>query len=352
MTEGSWGALPTVNGFAARCAVVALQKRNIAITPLLQRAGLSESNFGDQQHRISATAQAKLLELGAEKLDDTVFGLHLAEQADPRDAGILFYVASGGQDLREALRQFARYFRIVNEAVRFKLIETSEGVAVEVTFVGLPRHSIRQNAEFGIAVIMKALRMVTGRKIRPIRVAFAHSRNSNLREFERFYLCPVEFASTFDLLELPNEALAIPLITADTKLVEALQPFCDVAAKQRNTAIGTVRSAVENEVQRLLPHGKAHKQNIAKMLALSTRTLSRKLTEEGTTFEKVLDDLRRSLALQYIKDPGISLSQIAYLLGYEGSSSFNHAFMRWTGSSPSAVRSEKGLPAPATALLS
>jgi AraC-like DNA-binding protein len=153
-------------------------------------------------------------------------------------------------------------------------------------------------------------------------------------------------------LEFSNEALAIPLVTADTKLVKALQPFCDVAAKERNTTVGTLRSAVENQVQRMLPHGKAHKQNIAKMLAMSTRTLSRKLSEEGTTFEKVLDELRRRLALQYTKVAGISLSQIAWLLGYEGSTSFNHAFVRWTGRSPSAVRSEKRLPAPTRALLS
>ena len=78
----------------------------------------------------------------------------------------------------------------------------------------------------------------------------------------------------------------------------------------------------------------------------SERTLTRKLADEGTTYEQVLDQLRHSLALQYMKEQGVSLSQIAWLLGYEGSSSFNHAFVRWTGRSPSATRNEKQLPAP------
>ena len=72
----------------------------------------------------------------------------------------------------------------------------------------------------------------------------------------------------------------------------------------------------------------------------------RKLAEESTSYEQVLDELRRSLALQYIKDLGISLSQIAWLVGYGGSTSFTHAFARWTGRSPSAARNEEQLPPP------
>jgi AraC-like DNA-binding protein len=70
------------------------------------------------------------------------------------------------------------------------------------------------------------------------------------------------------------------------------------------------------------------------------------LADENTTYEEVVDQLRRSLALQYVKEPSLSLSQIAWLLGYEGSTSFNHAFKRWTGQSPSAARNQKQLPAP------
>ena len=95
-----------------------------------------------------------------------------------------------------------------------------------------------------------------------------------------------------------------------------------------------------------LPHGKAKRHRVARTLGHSQRTLARKLADEGTTYEQVLDDLRQSLALQYIKEHGVSLSQVAWLLGYEGSTSFNHAFKRWTGQSPSAARNQKQLPAP------
>ena len=190
------------------------------------------------------------------------------------------------------------------------------------------------------------MREHAGRNVRPTNVAFAHARSSDLREFERFFGCPVEYGAPTDRWTFSNETLALPLLTGDPYLLETLQPFCDEAAKERNTPKGTLRASVENEVQKFLPHGKAKRQTVAKALGMSERTLSRKLTEERTTYDEIVDQLRRSLALQYIKDRGISLSQIAWLLGYEGSTSFNHAFVRWTGGSPTMSRKEKQLPAP------
>jgi AraC-like DNA-binding protein len=326
-----------VTGFAARRAVAALQRRHVAIAPLLQRAGISEHDLATKQNRMSAVAQGKLLEYAAEALDDSVLGLHLAQQTNPREAGLLFYVVSAAKTVGEALALLERYFQIVNEAVRLKLMPGPTGVIVEVSFIGLSRHRIQHNTEFGIGVIVKALRVIAGRNIRPTYVMFAVPRNSDQREFERFYGCPVDFGALRDQLVFSTETLALPLVTEDRYLLETLEPLCDAAARELRTPKGTLRVAVENEVRTLLPHGKAQRSNVAKTLALSERTLSRRLADEGTTYADVVDQLRRSLALQYVKERSISLSQIAWLLGYEELTSFNHAFKRWTGCAPSAV---------------
>src|SRR6516225_7023553 len=96
--ESNRQVLPTAMGFAAKEAIAALRN-----------------------HRIPAVAQVKFLDYAAEAMNDSAFGLHLVEQTDPRDAGIYFYVASAAKDIDEALALYARYFRIVNEAVRLKL---------------------------------------------------------------------------------------------------------------------------------------------------------------------------------------------------------------------------------------
>ena len=160
--------------------------------------------------------------------------------------------------------------------------------------------------------------------------------------------CPVEFGGSNDELVFSNQKSRCASHYGGHALAEtSFDPICDEAAKQRETPPANLRASVENEAYKLLPHGRAQRHNVAKNLAMSPRTLARRLASEGTTFEEVVDELRRSLALQYIKTPSVSLSQVAWLLGYEGSTSFSHAFARWTGRSPSVVRNEKQLPAPA-----
>ena len=340
--------LPMATGFAARRTIAALRKRDIDPSPLLRQAGLAGQDLSKTQERISAVAQAKLLELAAEALRDPALGFHLAAEADPREAGLLFYVASAAKDLGEAITLFARYCRIVNEAIRAHLTRRPNELIIEVHIAGVPRFRAAQNTEFGVTVIIKGLRAIAGRTVRPAKIVLAHVRNAGLPEFERFCGCPVEFGGSSDQLIFSNESLATPLITEDMHLLEVLRPICEEAAKQRETAPGTLRAQVETEAQKLLPHGRARRHHVAKKLALSTRTLARRLATEGTSYEEVVDELRRSLALQYVRTPGISLSQIAWLLGYEGPTSFNHAFRRWTGGPPSAARVEQQLlPPPA-----
>jgi hypothetical protein len=189
--ERSRVILPSATGFAARQAIAVLRRRNVPIAPLLKRAGVSEAEIDNLQRRIPAMAQGKLLEYAAEALRDSEFGLHLAEEANPREAGLLFYVASAAQDVGDALALAARYCRIVNDAVRLRLSQSPDGVIVETRFVGLPRHFAWQNTEFVIAALIKGLRKMAGRDFRPTQVSFTLARNSERREFERFFGCPV-----------------------------------------------------------------------------------------------------------------------------------------------------------------
>jgi len=214
----------------------------------------------------------------------------------------LFYAMSAAENVSEALTLLMHYCRIVNESVRLKLAQQPDGMLVDASFSGIARHRIRQNAEFQFAVVVQAIREITGLNVCPTRVACAHGRTTDVKEFERFFGCPVEFAASSDQIGFSNETLALPLITEDPHLLETLRPFCEEAARARNTTHGTMRAAVENEIQRLLPHGRARAEIVAKALAVGSRTLTRRLAEEGTNFAEVVDGLRRSLAAQYLHE--------------------------------------------------
>ena len=93
---------------------------------------------------------------------------------------------------------------------------------IEIKFVGVPRHFAWQNTEFIVASLIKGLREMAGRDFRPTQVGFTLAREPDSGEFERFFGCPVEFSGLADQFSFSNETLAIPLVTRDQHLLEAL----------------------------------------------------------------------------------------------------------------------------------
>jgi AraC-like DNA-binding protein len=328
----------TVSGFAARAALAALRARSIDETPALRRAGLSEYDPDDRQRRISAISQARLVELASGATGDTAFGLHLAAEANPREAGLLFYAVAAAKDVREALELFARYARVVNDSVKVAVVPKTSGVTLAISYVGISRHRFPQIVEFQFAIVVKALREVAGRNFSLTRVLCAHARASGQKEFDRFFGCHVEFTAQADALDFSDETLSLTLVTSDRYLLETLRPFCEAATKAHPSAQGSLCASVENEIYRLLPHGRANLKTVARALGASDRTLVRRLAEEGTTFARIIDDLRHELSLQYLEGSDFTIAQIAWLLGYEQPESFSHAFRRWTGRPPSQIR--------------
>ena len=332
-------APPTGIGFAARRVLAILQKRKIDAAPLLRRAGLSDYNpdivsngFPLPARRSSSSVQRK--PWGTRRSD---FTLRRRQTREKRVFSSMPFPPA---------KTFARPSRCspaipasVNEAVRVAIVPLAEGVTLTLNFVGMPRHHSKQNVEFAISVVLKALRAASGRNIGPSRVRFSHPRITELKEFDRFYNCRVEFGAPTDALDFAHETLSLPLLTSDRNLLETLRPYCEEATKARHTAASSLRASVENEIYRLLPHGRANVATVAKALGVSPRTLGRRLSEEGTNFAKLIDDLRRTLSLQYVREPNFTMAQIAWLLGYERSESFTHAFRRWAGQPPSQVRS-------------
>ena len=189
----------------------------------------------------------------------------------------------------------------MSEGVRLKVERAPDGLVVETIYSGISRHRSRQVIEFGLTIILKALREITGRNVRPERVACVNARNSDLREFERFFGCAVEFGARSDVVVYSHETADLPLATHDPHLLGDAEAFLRGGRQGAQHPRRHDSRLVENEIQRLLPHGQARSDKVARALGLSVRTLSRRLAEEETSFAEVVDQLRRSLALQYIE---------------------------------------------------
>lgn len=328
---------PDSQGIATRLTAERLRAAGIAIEPLLRNAGLSASQISNEKVRVGAASQIKFLSAAATALDDPLLGFKIARDGDLRQIGPLYYVATSSATLGEALARAQRYSSIVNAGFALRVSE-SGSFTVALRYVGVPRHSDRHQMECLITVVIRLCRTLTGCNLNPTIVRLAHRRIPQSSELEKYFGCRIDFGADRDEVVLDQKAAKLFLVGADPYLNDILLKSCEQALAPRRSAGNSLRSVVENAITPLLPHGKARLEVVARTLGMSSRTLSRKLTKEGLTFGEILNQLRSDLALHYLKERELSISQIAWLVGYQGVGTFSHSCKRWTGDNPKTIR--------------
>lgn len=337
------GALPTAAGGIARLAYARARRAGIELKPLLKKAGLTYQRIKDRGARLPVQHQIQFLNLAANALHDEFLGFHLAQLPDLRELGLLFYVAASSETLGDALQRAARYSSISNEGLSLKYLEERD-IRIAFDYVGIARHSDRHQIEFFMTVLIRLCRQLTGLRLVPTRARLTHRRsNHGGSELAEYFGGHIAFGARADELTLVGSIKDIAITSADPYLNEILVANCEQALSNRPKNRGTLRSAVENAIVPLLPHGKVRASEIAARLSLSQRTLGRQLALEGVTFSEILASLRGDLASQYLSDPDLSISRIAWLLGYEEISAFTHAFKRRTGKTPRETRQTRAL---------
>jgi len=175
----------------------------------------------------------------------------------------------------------------------------------------------------------------------PTHVKLAHRRDSKCPEMTEFFGKEIEFGGDMDEVLFAPNIRDMPVVSADLYLNKILIRYCEEALAGRSAKPSPFRSSVENAIVPLLPHGKARADIISRRLGVSQRTLARRLSSEQISFSGVLENLKMDLAKRYLADHALSVSQVAWLLGYQEVSSFTHAFKRWTNKTPRQVRTQK-----------
>jgi len=335
------GTLPTAAGGIARLAYACARRAGIELEPLLKKAGLTDQQLEDRGARLAVRHQIQFLNLVANALGDEFLGFHLAQLPDLRELGLLFYVAASSETLGDALQRMARYSSTVNEGLSLKYLE-GEDIRMVFEYVGVARHSDRHQIEFLMTALIRLCRQLTGLRLAPSRARITHRRsNQGGSELAAYLGGNITFGARADELTFVGSIKDMTVASADPYLNELLVANCEQALSHRPTNRGTFRAAVENAIVPLLPHGTVRASEIATRLGLSRRTSARRLAFEGVTFSEVLESLRGDLARQYLSDPDLSISRIAWLLGYQEVSAFTHAFKRWTGKTPREARGSR-----------
>lgn len=336
--ERCFEAVPSAEGGITRLAFACAQEKGADVETLLRKAGLSRRQIDDPHVRISVRSQVEFLELVAKALGDDLFGFHLSQNFDLRMIGLLYYVLASSETLGDALHRGARYSSIVNEGFKVTVREGREVYAI-LESVGVPRRLNRHQIEFWFSTFIRACREITKRRLTADRVSFVHKRTLTA-EVSSFFGSDVKFGADVDQVTFSRSILDISVANADTYLNKLLVKQYEDALAHRKLNQNAFALRVENAIVPLLPHGKANVKDVAQKLGMGQRTLARRLASEGLTFIGMLQQLRVDLAKRDLADNDLSITKIAWLLGYQDVSAFTNAFKRWTGKTPRVVRQE------------
>ncbi len=310
----------------------------VPVDPVLRQVGLEAAVLKDRDARIPHSVVIHLWQAAAAASGDYAFGLHTAETLNFSLFEVQAYAVLSSATLQEGIERACRYQRLQHDATRIALDLDAGGGEVTHSVPGgrmLPRHP----AEFFAAVFVRMARHASGRAVVPLAVRFAHAPPVSLVEHLRIFGVAPEFGHlgfSFSV-RFSHEDLSAPLLNADP----TLQALLDRHAADLLAALPKVSSfseQVRSVIAKELVSGNPSLESIADKLGMSSRSISRRLFDEGTSHRALLDDVRQELAGRYLSEQNLAVGEVAFLLGFSEPSAFHRAFKRWYGVTPAAYR--------------
>jgi AraC-like DNA-binding protein len=317
------------------------QREKWDIGRLLEPFALAENALQDPDLRIPQDVVTDVWDRAAEISGDPSLGLRALRSLSPRRRGLAEYLLFNCPTVGAMIERGIRYERLWQEGREASLERGPRFVTLHWT----ARAGVRFSAplsEFSVAMIVLMARAATGQDLRSCggEVRFLHPAPSDLAEYEALFAGPVRFSAGEQAIEFERELLETPLPKADPALLAELERHGTEVLERLPTA-RSVAQSVRQVLAANLGDGVSSLDAVAASLRMSGRTLRRRLGDEGTTFQDILDEFRRELALRYLDDPTLSVTEVAFLLAYGDTAAFTKAFRRWTGRTPSAARARK-----------
>jgi AraC-like DNA-binding protein len=288
---------------------------------------------------VSCTAFVALIEVMSREANDEAFGIHFIESLPPRPAGVYNHIIFNSRTLQEAFQAISRFLALVTDAFQMRYEETDQAgwLVYDCPFDLGPR---TQFFDGQIALIALRARQLLGENCTPLQVDMERPEPVAKKEFRRVFGVLPNFGQPVNRIGFDLALLAKPLPLANHELRQsALDYGSQLLGLTRDDRSYSVQ--VANFIAGALQRGNATEHQICRELGVSIRTLQRNLAAEGTSFKSMLEETRMRLARHYLNNTDLSLTAIAFLLGYSELSAFSRAAKIWLGETPSALRKKQ-----------
>lgn len=285
--------------------------------------------------RIGRDAGLTLMRLVLEVSDDPLAPLLMGLDAKREDLGILAYIGATAETLGQSLRTSARYLALVDDAAAMEIAVDNGLVTASLQWPTAP-DTPPESAELAIGNYFAAATENLGFPSAPVSVHFRHAPRANPERYAQLLRAPVHFEQPFDGWVFPAEALPIPQVSADPALHRLLCIHADELMQRLPRRRSTLQEVRELMLQRLADTPSTEK--LAASLSIGERTLRRRLQSHSHTVTTLLDDVRRDEATRLLTHSHMSVSEVAFALGFSQPSAFHRAFRRWFAMSPVTYR--------------
>jgi AraC-like DNA-binding protein len=317
-----------------------VRERGGDVGAVLWRARLPREIEHEPEAAISPEGFEELMDAASAALGDGCLAIHLVEALDWPSYSIPELAARASPTLGEALSRVARYASLFYAHLLFSSEEDEarDELVLRQRVRGVDATLLRHSSEYALASALHHARHLVARPIAAARVAFAHAPSSDLGELRRFFgTSDVAFGVEENLLVLSRRVTEMQTRTADPRLLTTADALAESALGERPRSSDFV-ATVADRIGRELEAGDAQASGVAKSLRMSQRTLQRRLAEDGTSFTKVRERVRRERGVAWVRSGSLPLAEIAYRLGFSDPAAFSRAFKRWTGHAPGAYR--------------
>ncbi|MDE0286862.1 MAG: AraC family transcriptional regulator [Gammaproteobacteria bacterium] len=309
---------------------------------ILSDAGLDLHQVSQPLYRVPGEAMAHLVTTAEAVTGDPCFSFRVASYIHPTTYGALGFALYSSNNVRAFCHRLSRFhsFITTNHDCIFDEADKEPKLLIKPADTDIDRLVYRSLVSGYMAVMVHFLREISSPDFHPVRVEIACESPPGCEQVYRDYFkSEVAFSTGEYALVFDPDEIDRPFPAANVEL--ARQNDQIVMKMLADTVKGDLVMQVRSKLVELLPSGECSKEDIARELYMSVRTLHNKLERLGSSYQQVLDDTRRELAEQYMQQQQRSISEVAYSLGFSDCSNFSRAFKRWTGESPSRFRSRK-----------